>query len=98
LGFDAGLVSDNIPGVRGIGPKTAATLLADGLHLEDLPRTARLRTPRCRAVADLWDTVMTWRDMIRLDTEAPVPDDLINYATSIPLPRAADTLQELALW
>jgi DNA polymerase-1 len=32
-----GDLSDNIPGIRGVGTATAARLLADGLHLEDLP-------------------------------------------------------------
>jgi DNA polymerase-1 len=37
-----GDASDNIPGVRGVGAKTAAALLAGGLVLEDMPASGRL--------------------------------------------------------
>lgn len=39
-----GDASDNIPGVPGIGPKRAAALLADGIHLEQLATSPRLTT------------------------------------------------------
>jgi hypothetical protein len=53
--------SDNIPGVRGIGVKTTATLLAGGLALEDLPATGRLAGRPGLAVTAMWEQVMTWR-------------------------------------
>jgi hypothetical protein len=37
-----GDASNNIPGVRGVGAKTAAALLAGGLVLEDMPASGRL--------------------------------------------------------
>jgi 5'-3' exonuclease len=92
-----GDASDNIPGVRGIGPKTAADLLADGLHLEQLQDSPRLNRPRCRAITETWDQVLTWRDMIQLDLHVPVPRGLT--ATTTPtMPKAAALLEELHLW
>jgi DNA polymerase I len=44
-------LSDNIPGVRGIGAKTAAGLLSGGLTLEDLHASGRLTEGRGQAVA-----------------------------------------------
>ena len=56
--------ADDIPGIRGIGPKTAAALLADGIHLEQLRGSPRLDQPRCAATTACWDQLLTWRDLI----------------------------------
>ncbi|MFC5183878.1 5'-3' exonuclease [Actinomadura harenae] len=93
-----GDASDNIPGVRGIGPKTAAGLLADGLHLEQLRHSTRLHRPRCRPIAESWEQILTWRDMIRLDHRIPLPAGLTTSTPTTPLPRAAAVLEDLHLW
>ena len=53
-----GDAADNIPGVRGIGGKTAAALLAGGLVLEDLPASGRLAGGRGLAVTATWERVI----------------------------------------
>jgi DNA polymerase-1 len=93
-----GDAADHIPGVRGIGPKTAAALLADGWSLDDLPGSARVRSPRCQPILDQWQQVLTWRDLIRLNRQVPVPDKTISGKASGPLPKAAEILDELQLW
>jgi 5'-3' exonuclease len=92
--------SDNIPGIPGIGPKTAATLLTGGPHLEELHGSPRLRTPRCGAVTAHWDQLLTWRNMIRLDhaIPIPIPEGLTTGNTTPTMPRAADILEHLGLW
>jgi 5'-3' exonuclease len=90
--------ADNIPGIPGIGPRTAAALLADGIHLEQLRGSPRLDQPRCRKVHSSWEQLLTWRDMIRLNPRIPLPHGLITgQATSI-MPRAAEILDQLGLW
>jgi len=93
----AGDPADEIPGVRGIGAKTAATLLAGGLTLDDLPKSGRLATGRGRAVAEQFELALKWRDMIRLDMAL----NLSRWPTGEPspqLPRPADVVEELGLW
>ena len=63
--------SDNIPGIRGIGAKTAAGLLSGGLPLEDLHASGRLEG-RGQAVTALWEQILTWRSMIRMHTDLPL--------------------------
>ncbi len=89
--------ADEIPGVRGIGAKTAATLLDGGLTLDELPSSGRLATGRAQAVAEQFEVALKWRDMIRLNTGLelsrwPTGD------TSPPLPRPADVVEQLSLW
>lgn len=93
----AGDPADEIPGVHGIGAKTAATLLDGGLTLDDLPSSGRLATGRPRAVAEQLELALKWRDMIRLDADL----DLSRWPTgeaSPLLPRPADVVEQLGLW
>lgn len=90
--------ADNIPGIRGIGPKTAAALLTGGAHLEDLRGSPRLSQPRCRAITARWEQLLTWRDMIRLNSRVPLPPGIITGHPAAPMPRAAEILDCLGLW
>ncbi|MFJ8856080.1 5'-3' exonuclease H3TH domain-containing protein [Streptomyces sp. NPDC102437] len=85
--------ADNIAGVRGIGPKTAARLLADGRRLENIPAN-EIRP----AWAEQWPQVLRWREMIKLDTKTDLPDNLLTAAYTAPLPRPAHVLEALDLW
>ncbi|MGI5213826.1 5'-3' exonuclease [Plantactinospora sp. CA-290183] len=89
---------DNIPGIRGIGPKTAAALLADGWHLDDLAGSTRLRNPRCGPVQAQWRQLLGWRDLIRLRRDVPLPEGLIANQATPPLPLPAQTLEQINLW
>lgn len=89
--------ADNIPGVRGIGDKTAAALLAGGLTLDDLPTSGRLDIGRARAVREQYNLALTWHDMIRLNPDIALPLHPTGHASE-PLPRAADIVEELDLW
>ncbi|MFI5804455.1 5'-3' exonuclease H3TH domain-containing protein [Streptomyces sp. NPDC051561] len=85
--------SDGIAGVHGVGPKTAARLLADGRHLESVPAD-ELRP----AWAEQWDQVRRWREMITLASKADLPENLLTGLPTAPLPNAAVLLDELGLW
>ena len=89
--------ADNIPGIHGIGAKTAATLLADGLTLDDLPASGRLDSGRGRTVRDQLDLAHKWRNMIRLNHELLAPVTPTGTASPL-LPRPADVVEALGLW
>ncbi|MEU1752863.1 5'-3' exonuclease H3TH domain-containing protein [Micromonospora matsumotoense] len=89
--------ADNIPGVHGIGARTAATLLADGITLDDLPGTGRLDTGRGRLVREQLDIARKWRDMIRLNHELDVPVTPTGKPNQL-LPAPAVVVEELGLW
>jgi DNA polymerase-1 len=86
--------ADNIPGIRGIGPRTAARLLAGGRHLEQI--TSEAIKPAWR---DQWPDALRWREMIRLrDCKDQLPEDLPSGWATPPLPAAHDLLTTLNLW
>jgi DNA polymerase-1 len=68
----AGDPSDGIPGLPGVGMTRAAEMLADGKTLEDLRELGRAEDSPARPVADRWDDVCRWRELIRLRTDAVI--------------------------
>ncbi|MEV7026692.1 5'-3' exonuclease H3TH domain-containing protein [Kitasatospora sp. NPDC093558] len=89
--------SDNIPGVRGVGPKVAATLLRDGLRLRDLPCSGRLAGAKGAAITTAWEDVLRWEAMITVRRDIDVPVTLGGEA-SPQLPKPADVVEKLGLW
>ncbi|MER5356405.1 5'-3' exonuclease H3TH domain-containing protein [Kitasatospora sp. NPDC002551] len=85
--------ADNIPGIRGIGAKTAARLLTGARRLENVPADELRPT-----WTEQWPQALRWREMIKLDTKADIPDDLLTAAPTAPLPKAAHVLEALGLW
>ncbi|MEU7316523.1 5'-3' exonuclease H3TH domain-containing protein [Streptomyces sp. NPDC007083] len=85
--------ADNIPGIRGIGAKTAARLLTDARRLENVPANDLRPT-----WTEQWPQVLRWREMIKLDTKVDLPDGLLTTAPTAPLPNAAHILEALDLW
>lgn len=66
---------DNIPGVRGIGPKTAAALIAEHGDLDTLlAQLAVVRSEKMRARLEAArDQIAANREMVRLDDDLPLP-------------------------
>ncbi len=89
--------SDNIPGIRGIGDKTAARLLADGAHLEDLDKLDRLTGATGHLIRHQWDQLILWRTLIQLRTDVPLPT-AIGTPQPSSLPSAPDIIGALDLW
>lgn len=90
--------SDNIPGIRGVGPHTAARLLSGGLHLDDLHQQGRLHGASGQRIIDAWGQVLSWRDLIRLNTQVPLKPELLTGQSTLELPMAATVLEALRLW
>ena len=89
--------SDNIPGIRGIGPKTASKLLANEAHLEDLDKLDRLTGRIGRLLRHQWDELLLWRTLIQLRTDIPLPTTAGTHHPSS-LPPAPEIVGTLNLW
>lgn len=89
--------ADNIPGVKGIGPGTAAKLLANGRGLEDIPNSPLLTDAKRTALTAAWKHVLTWRDVIRMGLDLPLPLHPTNRPSPT-LPKPADVIEKLGLW
>ncbi len=73
--------SDNIPGVHGIGPKSAQKLISEYHTLENIFQAVALMKPS-RMTAQLQthrDMAFLSRDLVRLNKAAPVPSDIEQY-------------------
>jgi len=78
-----GDTADGIPGVPGVGEKSAAALLAVYGRLEDIPRdpstwTCKLRGADAiaRAIAEHAEEALLWRRLATLVTDAPITPSL----------------------
>ncbi|MGH2450100.1 MAG: DNA polymerase I [Candidatus Limnocylindria bacterium] len=68
-----GDVTDNIPGVPGVGEKTAAKLIAEHGTLEEVYADLSLRTPKLREGLEAHrDQVFRSRELARIVTDLPV--------------------------
>ena len=87
----AGDSSDNVPGVRGIGVKTAAQLINEYGDLDAvLARAEEIKQPKRRqSLIDEADEARLSRQLVTLMDEVPVTEDLSTFAVQ---PRTAETL------
>ncbi|MFJ1707143.1 5'-3' exonuclease H3TH domain-containing protein [Kitasatospora sp. NPDC088346] len=89
--------ADNIPGVKGVGPKVAAGLLRDGMRLDALPGSDRLTGAKGRAITEAWGDVQRWRDLITMQRDLVLPLSP-DGEVSPQLPKPADVVEKLGLW
>ncbi len=79
----AGDSTDNVPGVPGIGIKTAAQLINEYGSLDELlTRAEEIKQPKRReSLIEHADMARISRKLVRLDEQAPVPVDLNDLKT-----------------
>lgn len=90
--------SDNIKGIAGIGPRTAARLLADGLQLEELMTSGRLSKALEAKVLESWEKIQLNRRLLKMRY---ITDPLLSTLTTGTItswPPAKDVLKQLQLW
>ena len=101
----AGAVADLITDVR---PDVLITHLLADVHpghretaeavLAALPASGRLVGGKGAAITSAWQQVLTWRDMIRMNNQVPVPTGSVTGRATTPLPRPAEVIEKLGLW
>ncbi len=94
----AGDTSDNIPGVPGIGEKTALKLIKEFGSLEEVLKNAsRIRQKRLREnLLQFAEQARLSRELVKLNTEAPIPLELEFYTRKAPdIPRLRELFLEL---
>ena len=69
---------DNVPGVPGIGPKTASQLIQQFGDLETvLASTDQIAKPKLKqSLIDHADNARLWRELVRLVCDSPLPEPL----------------------
>lgn len=88
--------SDGIPGVRGIGPSRARSLLRGGMHLEDLVHREGIQPPWAASIVGQRDQLLKWRDLMRLRDDLGL--DVTNGQLTPELPPAPEVLGAIGLW
>ncbi len=77
--------SDNVPGVKGIGPKGAVTLLKQFGNLEALlAGTSQLKGRQKELIEAGVESARLSRKLVALDANSPVPEDLTGFAVQGP--------------
>ncbi len=78
--------SDNIPGVPGIGPKSAQKFIGEHHTLENLYQAAPEMKPgkAVRQLLDHREQAFLSRDLVRLNHSAEVPDEIERYRVQEP--------------
>ncbi len=86
----AGDSIDNVPGVPGIGVKTAALLIQEYGDLETLlARAGEIRQPKRRqTLIDNADNARLSKTLVRLRDDVPVPEPIAAFAVAPPDPAA----------
>ncbi len=82
----AGDASDNVPGIRGIGVKTAAQLITEFGDLDTLlARAAEVKKPKCReSLIEHAEMARVSRRLVTLCKDVPVPAPLESFAKRLP--------------
>ena len=82
----AGDSTDNVPGVRGIGIKTAAQLISNYGDLDSLlSRAIEIKQPkRQQALVEQADMARLSRELVRLKDDVPVSEEMDSFALSPP--------------
>ncbi|MEW6440236.1 MAG: DNA polymerase I [bacterium] len=77
---------DNLPGVPGVGPKTAAALLQQFGSLDELlRRTGEIEKPRLRQlVEEHRERILKNRTLVRISTDVPLDPDLERFRRQAP--------------
>lgn len=73
--------SDNVPGIKGFGPKTAQTLLEDAKTLEELIQRPEkyLNEKKQLIFKDSLDQLLISKQLVTLDTDIEIPTELDFY-------------------
>ena len=84
-----GDASDNIPGIRGVGPKSAVELIAKFGHLEDIIRAVHLDSPDIKPalaqkIRDHEGEALLSKQLVVFDSNLNMPFSLENYRVQIP--------------
>jgi DNA polymerase-1 len=85
-----GDTSDNVPGVPGIGPKTAAELITTFGDLDSvLARAGEIKQPKRREtlLANIANAKLS-RDLVQLKVDCELPEPLDAFALKVPDPQA----------
>ncbi|MSP49876.1 MAG: DNA polymerase I [Alphaproteobacteria bacterium] len=82
----AGDSSDNVPGVPGIGLKTAAQLIGEYGDLDTLlARAGEIKQPKRReALIENKEKALMSRRLVQLDRAAPLPEPIEAFAVKVP--------------
>jgi DNA polymerase-1 len=91
-----GDTSDNIPGVPGVGEKTAAQLIRDFGTIDGLlERTAEIKSDKVRdKILAARDLILANRQMVALDEDLPLPVPVSSLALRPDFPALIDAVRE----
>ena len=84
-----GDASDNVPGVRGVGPKSAVELIEKFGHLEDILRAAHAGNPGIRPavaqkICEHEGEALLSKQLVVFDTDLQLDFNLENYRVRVP--------------